>query len=63
MTLPELVLCLFVSVPGLGEILPLILKHPEDVSERGDGLRLHSHVHITVRLIGEQRDLGTKYGH
>ena len=53
---------MFVSLPGFGKGLPFILKHPHDISERGDGRRLHGDVDITVRPIGEQRDLRAKHG-
>lgn len=61
-TLTVFALCRFVSLPGLGEALPLILKHPQDISKRGDGRCIHSDVHMAVWPVGEQRDLRTKHG-
>lgn len=52
------VLCPF--LPGLGEALPLVLKHPEYVSEWGNGWCVRRDVDTTMGLVGKQRDLRTK---
>lgn len=45
------------SVPGLGRAVPLILIHPEDISERWDGDRIRGRFNVFMKLVAQHVDL------
>lgn len=46
-----------VPVPGLGRAVPLVLIHPEDISERWDGGRTRGHFNVFMKLVAQHVDL------